>query len=316
MRRLILGLVFIATLLFAQQKIVVFHAGSLAVPFTQMKKAFEAKYPQYNVVLEAAGSRASARKITDIGKPADVMASAAYKVIDNLLIPKFAKFDAHFATNELVIAYTSHSKYSNEINAKNWTDILLRKGVKIGHSNPNLDPCGYRSMLVTKLAGIYYNKPDFYNKLLGYGKNYKNGEEKRNKVIVRPKETDLLGLLEAGAYDYLYIYKSVAAQHKLKYINLPPQINLKSSKFAKYYKQATFEISGKKPGTWILKKGSAMVYGITVVQNKKENLPRNKEGAVKFVNFVLSPQGQAIMKQNGQGAINPPIITGDASILK
>ncbi len=299
----------------AKEKIVVFHAGSLSVPFSQEAKAFEKKYPQYNVVQEAAGSRACARKITDIHKPADVMASAAYKVIDNLLMPKYAKFDAHFATNEMIIAYTSHSKYANKINSKNWTDILLKKGVKVGHSNPNLDPCGYRAMLVTKLAGIYYKKPKFFQKLFGYGDSYQDGEENRNKVIVRPKETDLLGLLEAGVYDYLFIYKSVAVQHGLKYINLPPQVSLKSKKYAKFYKQVSFKVTGKKPGTWIVKKGAPMVYGITIVQNKKENLPRNKEGAIKFVKFILSPEGQAIMKKNGQGVINPPVITGDATIL-
>ncbi len=312
----VLALGLITTFGFAKQKIIVFHAGSLSVPFAQMEKAFEAKYPQFDVLREAAGSRACARKITDLGRRADVMASAAYKVIDNLLIPKYAKFDAHFVTNEMVIAYTSKSKYANEINAKNWPEIFLRKGVKIGHSNPNIDPCGYRSILVTKLAEIYYKKSGFYDKLLGYGKSYENGEENRHKVIVRPKETDLLGLLEAGAYDYLYIYKSVAKQHGLKYIVLPPQVSLKSKKYSKFYKQVSFEITGKKPGTWIIKRGSPMVYGITVVQNREKNLPRDRDGAVKFVNFVLSPAGQAIMKENGQGVINPPVITGDDSILK
>ncbi len=315
MKRLLLILSLIVTMAIAKEKIVVFHAGSLSVPFSQIEKAFEKQYPQYDVVRESAGSRACARKITDIGKPADVMASAAYKVIDNLLIPNYAKFNIQFATNEMVIAYTTHSKYANEINEKNWTDIFLRDGVKIGHSNPNLDPCGYRSILVTKLAEIYYKKNEFYNKLLGYGNSYENGKENKNKVIVRPKETDLLGLLEAGAYDYLYIYKSVAIQHNLKYITLPPQISLKDKEYKDFYKQAVINITGKKPGTWITKKGSAMVYGITIVQNKDKNLPRNHDGAIKFVNFVLSPQGQEIMKQNGQGIINPSIITGNASIL-
>ncbi len=314
-RSLALILSLVMTMSFAKEKIVVFHAGSLSVPFAQIQKAFEAKYPKFDVLREPAGSRACARKITDIGKRADVMASAAYKVIDNLLIPKYAKFNIQFATNEMVIAYTPKSKYANEINVKNWPEIFLKKDVKIGHSNPNIDPCGYRSILVTKLAEIYYKKPGFYDKLLGYGDSYQNGEENRHKVIVRPKETDLLGLLEAGAYDYLYIYKSVAKQHGLKYIVLPPQVSLKSKKYSKFYKQATFKITGKKPGSWIIKKGSAMVYGITIVQNSEKNLPRNKIGAIKFVNFVLSPKGQAIMKQNGQGVINPPIITGDASIL-
>ena len=284
--------------LFGVEKITVFHAGSLSVPFSEIEKKFETEYPQYDVVREAAGSRACARKITDLHKKADVMASADYKVIDNLLIPKYANFNILFATNEMVIAFTPHSQYANEINSKNWTDIFLKPGVKVGHSNPNLDPCGYRAVIVTKLAGIYYQKPDFYDKLLGYGDYYTNGEENRNKVIVRPKETDLLGLLEAGAFDYLFIYKSVAEQHGLRYIELPPQISLKSKKYADYYKQASFKVTGKKPGTFIVKKGEPMIYGITIIKNSP-----NKKGANLFVKFVLSPEGQAIMKKNGQGVI-------------
>ena len=296
MKKIFLSL--IITALFGAEKIIVFHAGSLSVPFSQIEKKFESKYPQYDVIREAAGSRACARKITDLNKKADVMASADYKVIDNLLIPKYAKFNALFATNEMVIAFTPHSKYANIINSENWTDILLKPGIKVGHSNPNLDPCGYRAVIVAKLAGIYYKKPYFYDQLLGYGDYYTNGEENRNKVIVRPKETDLLGLLEAGAFDYLFIYKSVAKQHGLKYIELPPEISLKSKKYADYYKQASFKITGKKPGTFIVKKGEPMIYGVTALKNAP-----NKKGADLFVKFVLSPEGQAIMQKNGQGVI-------------
>ena len=313
MKRIVIALGLVATLGFAKESIIIFHAGSLSVPFGEIEKVFEAKYPQYDVKREPAGSRACARKITDIGKPADVMASADYKVIDNLMIPKNAKFNAQFVTNEMAIAYTYNSKYDNEINAKNWTKIFLREGVKVGHSNPNMDPCGYRSMLVTKLAEDFYKEPNFYDKLFGYGESYTGGEEDTKKVIVRPKETDLLGMIEAGLYDYLYIYKSVAEQHGLKYITLPPEVSLKSASLKDSYKKATFKINGKKPGTWITKKGAPMVYGITVAENGKS--PVNKDGAVKFVNFVLSAEGQAIMKKNGQGLINPPVITGDASIL-
>jgi len=300
--------------LIAKEKIIIFHAGSLSVPFSQIEKEFEKKYPQYDVLREPAGSVACARKIVDLNKKADIFASADYKVINDLVIPQYAKFNALFATNEMVIAYTNHSKYNKEINQNNWTDILLKKGVKVGHSNPNLDPCGYRSVLVVKLASIYYNKPNFYNKLMGYKEYYKNGIEDKSKIVVRPKETDLLSLLEIGAIDYLFIYKSVAKQHNLKFIELPPQINLSSNKYKDYYKQVSFKIIGKKPGEFIEKIGAPMVYGVTILEN--EYLPINKKGAILFVKFLLSKKGQEIMEKNGQGTINPPIIEGDYSILK
>ena len=185
MKKILLSLTLstiLLTSLLAKEKIVVFHAGSLAIPFSAMEKVFEKKYPMYDVQREASGSISAARKISEIGKAADVMASADYKVIDSLLIPKDAKFNVQFATNEMAIAFTSKAKYSNEINANNWTEIFLREGVKVGHSNPNMDPCGYRSMLVTKLAEKYYNQKGLYKKLFGYGKSYKVGEENKSKV--------------------------------------------------------------------------------------------------------------------------------------
>jgi len=303
----------LATTCYGKEKVIVFHAGSLSVPFAEIEKAFEQAYPQYDVQREASGSRAAARKITEINKPADVMASADYKVIDNLMIPGNAKFDARFATNEMVIAFTAKAKYADQITAANWPEIFLKKGVKVGHSDPNLDPCGYRSMLVTKLAENYYRIPGLFDKLFGYGESYQNGEENTAKVIVRPKEAELLGLLEEGMYDYLYIYKSVAEQHHLNYLTLPEEVSLKSAKFAGEYENAEFKINGKKPGEWITQKGAPMVYGITVPENKI--CPANKKGAVLFVKFVLSEQGQSIMKKNGQGVIAPVVITGDSSIL-
>ena len=300
--------------LLAKENIVVFHAGSLAVPFSQIEKAFEAKYPHYDVKREVSGSRKAARKVSDIGRKADVIASADYKVIDNLLIPKNAKFNVQFATNEMAIAYTEKSKFHREISAENWTEIVLREGVKVGHSNPNSDPCGYRSILVTKLAANYYKKPDFFKDLLGYKDMYKVGDEEKNKVVVRPKETDLLALLQVHALDYLYIYKSVAQQHGLQYITLPKEVSLKDAEFDTLYKGVSFNISGKKPGETIEKKGGAMVYGMTIPQN--ESSPLNVKGAEAFVNFVLSKEGSKIMEKNGQGVISPAVITGDSSILK
>jgi molybdate/tungstate transport system substrate-binding protein len=163
------------------------------------------------------------------------------------------------------------------------------------------------------LAEKFYLKSGLYSKIFGYGDHYEVGEENNKKVVVRPKETDLLGLLEANQYDYLYIYKSVADQHHLKYVTLPEAVSLKSAKYDATYSEASFNIDGKKPGEVVKQIGAPMVYGITVFENKTS--PANKEGAIAFVNFVLSAEGQAIMKKNGQDAMNPPVITGDSSIL-
>ena len=40
-----------------QGKLVIFHAGSLTVPFARMEKIFGAKYPKVDVLREAGGAR-------------------------------------------------------------------------------------------------------------------------------------------------------------------------------------------------------------------------------------------------------------------
>src|SRR5512138_1457549 len=69
--------------------LVIFHAGSLSVPMKEAANAFMKLNPGVKVQLESAGSVASARKITDLNRPCDIMASADYSVIDNMLIPKY-----------------------------------------------------------------------------------------------------------------------------------------------------------------------------------------------------------------------------------
>ncbi len=271
-------------------KLIIFHAGSLSVPFKQMKDEFQKENPGIEILLESAGSVKCARKITDLNKDCDIMASADYTIIDELLIPDYTNWNIKFASNEMAIVYHDASLYSNEINVHNWYEILLREDVFYGRSDPNSDPCGYRAILTSQLAEQYYNQAGFANKIIA-----------KNQEYIRPKEVDLLALLESNTIDYLFLYRSVAQQHELKYVILPDSINLKNPELREFYKNANVDITGKTPGTTITKTGQPMVYGITVL----ENAP-NKELAIKFVDFVLSKQGGTkIMEENGQPSMIP-----------
>ncbi|PKP34982.1 MAG: tungstate ABC transporter substrate-binding protein WtpA [Bacteroidetes bacterium HGW-Bacteroidetes-17] len=271
------------------QKLIIFHAGSLSVPVKEVIDAFNKENPEISVLIEAAGSRDCARKITDLNKECDVMASADYTVIDELLIPEFADWNIRFASNEMVIVYTENSHYADQIDSTNWCEILLKEDVTYGRSDPNSDPCGYRTVLVSKLAELHYQIPGFSESILAKNQNY-----------IRPKETDLLALLEINTLDYVFIYRSVAVQHNLKYILLPSQINLENPGYADFYKLATVKINGKRLGETITKVGEPMIYGLTVPKNAP-----HKENALKFVDYLLSTKGMAIMEKNGQPSIVP-----------
>ncbi len=274
------------------QRLIIFHAGSLSVPFSRIAKAFERENPGVKVEQEPAGSRTCARKISDLKRPCDVMASADYTVINQLLIPKYAPWNIRFASNEMVIAFGPRSRYSEKMTRSNWYEIMQRHDVAIGRSDPNTDPCGYRTVMTCRLAELYYKRPGLASRLLS--KDIDN---------LRPKETDLLALLEMGQIDYLFIYRSVAKQHGLGFIVLPDEINLKNPRFSSLYSRVSVRITGKRPGTWIVKKGAPMVYGITIPRNAPEPVL-----AMRFVSFLLEPgKGMKIMEECGQPSVVPSV---------
>jgi len=85
----------------ASSRLVVFHAGSLSVPFRDLSREFRKQYPDTAILAEAAGSRNCARKIVELGRSCDVFGSADHGVIQNLLVPEHADFEIRFATNEM-----------------------------------------------------------------------------------------------------------------------------------------------------------------------------------------------------------------------
>jgi len=277
-------------------KLIVFHAGSLTVPMQALTEAFQANYPGVTFETEASGSNAAARKISELGREADLMMSADYTVIDKLLIPDFAGWNVRFARNTMVIAYTDQSQYADEINADNWYDILPRDGVIYGHSEPDADPCGYRTLLVWQLAEKHYGVDGLNEKLIAHCP-----EEN-----IRPKSVELIALLESGDMDYAWEYRSVAVQHGLKFVELPDEINLSMVEYTDFYAQASVDIAGAEPGETMTMVGKPIVYGLTIPKNAP-----SPELAMEFVRFVLGPEGQAIMDDMGQ----PPIIPATSADL-
>lgn len=291
------GLLFGATSALAEPNGVVtmFHAGSLSVPLAAMEKAFEARYPKVDIQREGSGSQKAARKISDLGKPCDIMASADYKVIDKLLRPDYSDNNIRFASNQMVLCYTEKSRYADSVSADNWTEILLKPEVVWGHSAPDLDPCGYRALMVLQLAEDYYEIADFYNKAIA----------NRPKENVRPKAVELVSLLQTGNMDFGWEYRSVAVQHGLKYIELPEQINLGNYQFDNDYARATVEVSGKKPGSKMVMKGKSITYGVTLLKDAP-----NREAAEAFLAFMLNEEGGLkILNELGQ----PPFIPARVS---
>jgi molybdate/tungstate transport system substrate-binding protein len=272
-------------------KLQIYHAGSLTIPFDEISDAFNEIYPDVEILAEAAGSATTIRKVTELGKECGVIGSADYTLIPDLMYPDYADWYIIFASNQMCLTYTDSSAYADEINSDNWYEVLQREGVTYGRSDPDQDPCGYRTLMVWQLAEIHYDATGLYDSLFGAEGDW-----------MRPKSVDLIALLESGDLDYAFEYTSVAAQHSLNYVSLPSEINLADTAFTDFYAQAEVEIAGTEPGETLIMTGSAIVYGVTIPSNFQR-----MDLAIAWIDFLLSADGMAIMEANGQPPIVPAI---------
>jgi molybdate/tungstate transport system substrate-binding protein len=200
-----------------------------------------------------------------------------------------------FARNRMVLAYTSGSRFANEISAENWWKIVQRPGVQVGRSDPNLDPNGYRTLLTMQLAEKHYGVPALYDSLLAHAP----------ESNVRPKEADLVGLLQAGEMDYIWSYESLASAAGLKFVQLPAAIDLGSPADSASYAKVQVRVRGKAPGDSVTFRGQPIVYALSIP--KKAPHP---ELAGRFVAYLLSDDGKRVLRATGLDVLDDPVIVG------
>jgi molybdate/tungstate transport system substrate-binding protein len=317
------------------ETLTIFHAGSLAGPFAELKTEFEASHPDVDIVLQSGGSAtiiSNAIAQEDAGEsPPDIITSADYKLIpDRMYDGGYADWNIAFARNTMVICYRDNAPGSADIVSGNrtWYDVLRNEDVSYGHSDPDQDPCGYRTLLVIQLAQKYYfddaasfnltpdpDAADLYDVLIP-GSEHERGrtggtsENRTSEEIVSAKSVDLITALEAGTLDYAFEYRSVAVQHGLNFIEFNDYINLSKTSaelegVEEFYATASIEIL-KDPGppeVYEAQYGAAIVYGITIPVHAE-----NEELAAEFIDLLLSATGKEIIEtENGQPMLDPPI---------
>ena len=126
--------------------LIVFAAGSLIQPFKELETAFEAEYPQIDVLSEFHGSIQVMRHVTELHEEIDIVASADQALLPMLMyqvnIPgtetPYADWYISMATNRLAIAFKPESKYANEITADNWWQNLFQAGCQGGTFRPQV----------------------------------------------------------------------------------------------------------------------------------------------------------------------------------
>jgi molybdate/tungstate transport system substrate-binding protein len=224
---------------------------------------------------------------------------------DNItpLEPKFTNWYVQYAGTAMVLAYNPNSKYASQFKA--YADgskplpglftLLETPGLKLGRTDPNIDPQGRDFIYMLELAQRHYHLPsDTVAKILGTSDF---GSAASSEIYA---ESSLDATLESGQLDAASAFVTQAIELHLDYIPLPIAINLGSFADAALYKTAAVTIKGG-----VTKHGSPQVIDITIIGTPTP-------AAIAFVQYTLSAAGLAEYKQGGF-TILTPTVTGSAS---
>lgn len=288
----------------AKSKVSVLYAGSLV---NLLEKKVGPAFTQatgYPYEGEGKGSTALANEIKGKLRSPDIFISADPAVDTTLMGAangNFVAWYAPFIRTSMVIGYSSTSKFAADFQAasnggsKTWYQVLQESGVRIGRTDPLLDPKGVRSIELMELAETYYNQPGLANKILG---------TPGNTSQIFPEE-ELVARLTSGQLDAGFFYLNEVTDAHLPFVTLPTQINLSDPSMNATYATATYT----NPQTQKVSKGSAIVYTITIPSTSK-----NQAGAIAFVRFIFSTQGEMFFTNDGLSLATPKL-TGDASAV-
>jgi molybdate/tungstate transport system substrate-binding protein len=315
--------------------LVIFAAGSLIQPFAALEKAFEEKYPNIDVLPEYHGSIQVIRHATELHEPIDIVATADAALIPMLMYATnnpdtgqpYADWYIRYASNHLALAYNKDSKYADEINPENWTEILARPDVRTGIADPRFDASGYRALMAFALAEERAKRFDLFAPMFdgqfSYGLTIFRDDDLTTitvpeifesksgaHVVVRGASIQLIALLQSGDLDYAFEYESVIAQHGLGLLRLPDEVNMGEAAFENLYKSVQVNLDFRRFASVKPEfRGERIGYGITI----PSSAPHPNEAAL-FIAFLLSPEGRAIMDENHHPLFETALADGFANL--
>jgi molybdate/tungstate transport system substrate-binding protein len=180
----------------------VLYAGSLAnLMENRLGPAFS-HAAGYGYQGFAAGSSELAAQIKSGVRPGDVFISASPAAdgkLEGARNGNHVAWYVTFASSPLVVGYNPQSSFAAQFRSKPWYEVITQPGVKVGRTDPELDPKGKLTVKAVDQAAAALSRPGLKTAL--------------SRFPVFPEE-DLVGRLEAGQLDAGFFYSvEAAAQH-------------------------------------------------------------------------------------------------------
>lgn len=209
----------------------VLAAGSLSVVFNEVVGPdFEAS-TDFGYRGEFHGSNAVMRMVLDGQKRPDVVVSADAQLLREKLQqgpePK-SDWDVVFASNDVGITYAADTDVGARLAAGDpWYEVLREADAKVARSDPDLDPLGYRTVLLFELAEEYYGEPGL-------------AEDLRENLRVDPEEAHMLAAVETGDRSAAVSYRNMAVDHGLDFLPLPDELNFSNPDHEDHYASVSY----------------------------------------------------------------------------
>jgi molybdate/tungstate transport system substrate-binding protein len=169
----------------------------------------------------AGGSNKVANEIKGGLRRGDIFISASPKVDDNLMGAAngdWVRWYILFAESPLVIGYNTSSRFAADFKTRPWYEVLLEPGIKIGRTDPKLDPKGAFTVELMQRAEQFYHQPGLAQRILG---------APDNPAQVLPEEV-LVGRFQSGELDAAFFYSTEAADTKMTTVKPPSEIEPKA----------------------------------------------------------------------------------------
>lgn len=199
------------------------------------------------IEVEAHGSAAVARMIAEGQRDPDIVTVADTALFDEPLSPPWHSV---FTSNAVVIAYNPDTEGGTrlaEAGTERWYEPLVEGDVRLGRTDPDQDPLGYRTLFALELASRYYDDAS----------NLTETVLRREQIY---PETGLISQFETGSIDAAIAYRNMAVERGYEYIALPGQIDLSSPAYAEeWYSTVSYTLP---TGQEI--EGGVISYGSTI----------------------------------------------------
>jgi molybdenum ABC transporter molybdate-binding protein len=267
--------VWLITFAFGQamaSNITVFHADSLAGPMESLKAAFEDKNKPVSVKLVPGRSEPLAEQILK-GDPCDLFAPSSSAVIENILMgKKVAGTERDAASWYIIFSANEMVVITRKGNPLGIKKItdLSRPEVKFARVTGEKDLATNRTITFLKQAAALEGQPEAAQKIIDGSVT----DPSKSHTVPDTIRAVIEGKANAGI---VYYSAAIAAKDSLDILRFPAHVNLSD----KIQNAVTV------PGT-----------------------AKNKEMAIEFIKFILSVEGQNILKNTGQPPIVPPIRKG------